>query len=127
MSLLLKTVASVVVPLALVGSVAACAQQTPPDTHTASMSGGTMNNGGVMGNGMMGGGMMSNGMMGNGIMGGGMTGNGDMGNHPAGTGNPMPDMGKMMTQMSQMVDRCNAMMQIHQMHPSDGHDDGHSS
>ena len=122
MSPLLKTVASVVVPLALAGPVAACAQQTPPDTHTASMSGGMMNNGGAIGNGMMGGEMMGNGMMG-----GGMTGNDDMGNHPAGAGNPMPDMAKMMTQMSQMMDRCNAMMQNHQMHPSNGHDDGPSS
>jgi len=122
MSPLLKTVASVVVPLALAGPVAACAQQTPPGTPAASMSGGTMNNGGAMGNGMTG-----NGMMGNGMMGGGMMANGDMGNHPAGTGNPMPDMREMMTQMSQMMDRCNAMMQNHQMHPSDSHDDGHSS
>jgi len=49
---------------------------------------------------------------------------GMMGMHPGGSDNQMQDMNKMMMQMSQMMDRCDAMMKDeHKMHSSDGHDD----
>lgn len=86
-NLLKKFTVIALVPAALI--LAACAQQPTPEAHAAPMGGGTMGMQSGAGNQMSG----MNGMM------------------HGGAGGQMADMNKMMTQMNQMMGRCNAMMQ----------------
>ena len=103
MTNLLKTRAAIaLVPIALI--LAACAQQPTPEAHAAPMGGGTMGTQSGANDQMSG----MNGMM--------MQG---------GAGGQMADMNKMMMQMSQMMDRCNAMMQHGTMHSSGAGDGSH--
>ena len=102
-SLLKNRAAIALVPLALI--LAACAQQPLPPAQAAPMGGGgTMGMQSGAGNQMSG----MNGMM--------MQG---------GAGGQMADMNKMMMQMSQMMDRCNAMMQHETMHSPGAGDGSH--
>ena len=97
-NLLKKFTVVALVPAALI--LAACVQQPLPEAHAAPMgSGGTMGMQSGAGNQMSG----MNGMM------------------QGGAGGQMADMNNMMTmmtQMNQMMDRCNAMMQHATMHSS---------
>lgn len=88
------------VPAALI--LAACTQQPLPEAHAAPMGGGMMGMQSGAGNQMSG----MSGMM------------------QGGAGGQMADMSKMMMQMSQMMDRCNTMMQHETMHSSGTGDGG---
>ena len=113
---------AVIIPLMILGPIlAACAQQSSPESHGSPMANGMTNNGGSMQGGMTG-----SGMMGGGMMGGGMMGGATMENHPAGASEQKSDMNTMMLQMSQMMKTCNAMMQHHPMHSSNGDANDHA-
>ena len=106
-----------IIPLRILGPIlAACAQQSSPESHGSPMANGMTNNGGAM----------QGGMTGSGMMGGGMMGGATMENHPAGASEQKSDMNTMMLQMSQMMKTGNAMMQHHPMHSSNGDANDHA-